>query len=67
MCSLSVFLENCLGVLSQEGEVSACHPPATVPFTRFGLNLNQPLLTRAKRQRRKKGVNTVIVDGGAIW
>ena len=31
------FLENCLGVSSHAGEVSACHPPATVPRDWFEL------------------------------
>ena len=32
-----VFLENCLGVSSHVGDVSACHPPATVPRDWFEL------------------------------
>ena len=32
-----VFLENCQGVPSHVGEVSACHPPATVPRDWFEL------------------------------
>ena len=48
-----VFLENCLGVSSHEGEVSACDPPATVPREWFQLEPSAAYTSKATAKEER--------------
>ena len=48
-----VFLENCPGVSSHVGEVSACHPPAMVPRDMFELEPASAYTSKATAKQER--------------